>query len=215
MTLEIGSKVIHPSYPHWGEGTVIDLEYPTIQFDEPEGGKRKIAKENLTDVYGRSLADPVVKARTKSQLRQEANDRAAAAKIEKDEREKTEYEESIRAAVEYLVGILGQVSLGKAYSKTQEQADELEKHFESYGVDLKVIVDPRLFSRRILLYFPVLIDNPPPFPVITRGKAGFRGPSQKRMPQGMIRYERSGHHVELCNTEIALRLIERGLKYKA
>ena len=117
MSLEIGMKVIHPLYPHWGEGTVVDFveSDPVIQFEERAGRPAPFSLENLQDQDGHSLARLIPKPPTKAQLRAEAKARAEAAKIEKEEREKAQHEEAIKAAVTYLVSLhvslLGNISL--------------------------------------------------------------------------------------------------------
>lgn len=209
MILELGTKVLHPLYPQWGEGTVLNAhinddghEFYEIQF-ESRKGPGHWSKENLMDIDGHPLSKALPKPPTPAALR-------AIKKQEEKEQKKAVHEEVIRSAVNYLSNILDQVRLEEVHAKTKEVAEALDHHFEKHDVDLKVYVNPRYFGCHILLRFPLLPDNPPPFPVVDQGRVGYRGPESKRLPQGILRRG----IIELCNTEVALRLIELGLKRK-
>jgi hypothetical protein len=145
-----------------------------------------------------------------SRRSQHAAERAAA-KIQKDQEEKIALDEALRDAVTYLTSIIDQVTLGRAYAKTQEQADEFIQHVSGHGIhNMAVMVDDRYWGIRCCIKFPVLVDNLPPFPIVETGKIGFRGPMQKRKIQARFR----DGYLLLCNTEVTLRLIEKGLRYK-
>jgi hypothetical protein len=214
MLIPIGTIVLHPLYPQWGEGIVIGHrdQANQIRFEGRAGSPGHWVAENLMDQDGHRFTHPQhTEGQVSSRRSQHAAERAAA-KIQKDQEEKVALEESLRDAVTYLTSIIDQVTIGQAYARTQEQADEFIQHVGARGIhDITVLVDDRYWGVRCCIRFPVLIDNLPPFPVIETGKIGFRGPMQKRKPQARL----DGGCLQLCNTEVTLRLIEKGLRYKS
>lgn len=202
MLIPIGTIVLHPLYPQWGEGVVIGHREVAneIRFEDRPGRPGYWAAENLMDQDGHRF---VTQQEAPVSRRSVAAAERAAAKLLEEQENKMALEESIRDAVNYLTSIADQVTIGQVCVKTQEQADEFVKHAESRGVVIHVIVDNRYWGLKCCLEFPVLVDNMPPFPVVK--KAGYRGPGQKQKPQGRI----YGSQIILCNTEVALRLLEK------
>ena len=202
MLIPLGTIVLHPLYPQWGEGVVIGHREVAneIRFEYRQGSTGYWAAENLMDQDGHRF---VTQQEAPVSQRSVAAAERAAAKIQKEQEDKVALEESLRDAVNYLVSILDQVIIGQVCAKTQDQADEFVKHADSRGVTVPVIVDNRYWGLKCCLEFPILVDNMPPFPVVK--KAGYRGPGQKQKPQGRI----YGSQIRLCNTEVALRLLEK------
>ncbi len=215
MQLEIGMKVLHPLYPHWGEGTVVNfVEHdPIVQFEDRSGPPAPFCLENLQDQDGHSLARLIPKPPTKAQIRAELKARVEAARVAKEEAAAAEQQESIRQAVNYLIPIIDQLRLQAPVVGKESEGEEFEIFYRQHtGDEIDVIVRPGRWGGSWCIEVPFTPDSVLPFPIVQFMSAGWRGPRQKAQPLAMLL--KDGCSFRLCNTQVTLRLIEKGLRFK-